>query len=269
MNFLKRELAPLTEDAWQEIDDQAATILKGNLSGRKVVDFSGPKGLDFSAVNLGRLKDGKSTPVEGVSCGIRQVQPLTEIRVPFSLDIWELDNVNRNCADPDLDAVDDAARKVALFEETAIYHGFDEGCIMGMSSVSPHKAVKLSGSNPSNMTAAVEDAIVAVEKSGIGGPYSLVLGSDAYKMMMAGDEKGYPLHKRVGDLVSGGVYWSPAVSCGILMSQRGGDFELTVGQDLSIGYHNATTKRVDLFFTESFTFRVLEPAACVSLQWKK
>lgn len=269
MNFLKRELAPLTEKSWEEIDAAAARILRGNLSGRKVVDFSGPEGLEYSAVNLGRLKTGLKTPIDGVECGIRQVQPLSEIRVPFSLDTWEMDNTERGAADAELDAVEEAARKAALFEESAVYQGFDAGCILGMNKASPHKTVSLSANSASAMTAVVEDAVVELEKAGIGGPYSLVLGTEAYRMLMAGDDKGYPLHKRVDDILGGDVCWSPGLACGMLVSQRGGDFELTVGQDFSIGYHNSTTKRVDLFLTESFTFRILEPAACLPLQWKK
>lgn len=269
MNLLKRELAPLTDKAWEEIEDAAVRILRGNLSARKVVDFSGPHGLECSAVNLGRLKSGLATPVNGVECGVRQVQPLTEVRIPFSLDIWELDNIERGSADPDLGAVEDAASKAALFEEKAVYHGYDAGCIRGVVDASPHKKASLSASSASAMTASVEDAIVAIEKCGIGGPYALVLGTEAYRMLMAGDDKGYPLHKRVEDLVGGGVYWTPAVDSALVLSRRGGDFELTVGQDLSIGFHNSTTKRVDLYITESFTFRILEPAACLPLAWKK
>ncbi|MFO7820754.1 MAG: family 1 encapsulin nanocompartment shell protein [Lentisphaeria bacterium] len=268
MNFLKRDLAPLTDGAWAEIDGEAMQVLKGNLSGRRVVDVAGPSGMELAAVNLGRLKTGKASPVEGVEWGVRQVQPLTEIRVPFSLNIWEMDNLERGCADVDLDAVDDAARKVAIFEETALYQGFDQGCVQGILDVSPHKEIALHKTNAGKITAAVEKAIVTVEKSGIGGPYALVLGTQAYEMLMAGDECGYPLNKRIEGLVSGGIHWSPAVSCGVLVSKRGGDFELTLGQDLAIGYHASTTKRVDLYLTESFTFRALEPAAAVGFKWQ-
>jgi len=51
-----------------------------------------------------------------------------------------------------------------------------------------------------------------------------------------------------------------------VLSRRGGDFELTVGQDLAIGYKQHDAKDVDLYYTESFTFRVLEPAAAVELR---
>jgi len=40
----------------------------------------------------------------------------------------------------------------------------------------------------------------------------------------------------------------------------------TGSQDLAIGYKTHDTHDVELYFTESFTFRVLEPAAAVALK---
>jgi len=39
-----------------------------------------------------------------------------------------------------------------------------------------------------------------------------------------------------------------------------------VGQDLTIGYKLHNAREVELYFTESFAFRVLEPAAAVELK---
>ena len=49
-------------------------------------------------------------------------------------------------------------------------------------------------------------------------------------------------------------------------SARGGDFQLSVGQDLSIGYAGSDKETVFLYLTESFAFRVLERAAAVYLK---
>jgi uncharacterized linocin/CFP29 family protein len=50
-----------------------------------------------------------------------------------------------------------------------------------------------------------------------------------------------------------------------VFSQRGGDAELTLGRDMSIGYHSHDERTVRLYFTESFTFRVVGPEAVVGL----
>ena len=44
MNDLLRELAPISDDAWKAIDDEARQTLMVELAGRKLVDFVGPRG---------------------------------------------------------------------------------------------------------------------------------------------------------------------------------------------------------------------------------
>jgi uncharacterized linocin/CFP29 family protein len=52
------------------------------------------------------------------------------------------------------------------------------------------------------------------------------------------------------------------------MSLRGGDFELTIGRDVSIGYRSHTDSAVRLYLIESMAFRVLTPEAAVALAHK-
>jgi uncharacterized linocin/CFP29 family protein len=61
------------------------------------------------------------------------------------------------------------------------------------------------------------------------------------------------------------VVWAPAVDGAVVLSQRGGDFELTVGQDFSIGYRSSDATTVDLYLEESVSFRINTPAAAVHL----
>ena len=171
----------------------------------------------------------------------------------------------RGTKNPDLDALKVAARKAAIFEETAIYKGFGGAGILGMLDASSHPPVPLS-SDRNGFTESVELALLAIQKAEIGGPFALVLGTEPYKWLMAGDPNAYPLRKRIQALVLGGIYWSPALEGGAVISRRGGDFEMTVGQDLAIGYKLHDAKEVELYFAESFTFRVLEPAAAVELK---
>ena len=110
--------------------------------------------------------------------------------------------------------------------------------------------------------------MLAIQKSGIEGPYALVLGTALYAVLPVGDSKAYPLRKRIERTATGGVFWSPALQGGMILSRRGGDFEMTVGQDLSVGYQSHDKESVDLYLTESFTFRVLEPSAAVELTVK-
>ena len=118
---------------------------------------------------------------------------------------------------------------------------------------------------PGRFTEAVEQALLTLQEAEIGGPYALVLGTEPFKWLMIGEPGAYPLRKRIQALATGGIHWSPALEGGAVLSRRGGDFELTVGQDLAIGYKGHDDREVALYFTESFTFRVLEPAAAAAL----
>ena len=264
-DLLRRDMAPIVDEAWKEIELQSSRILKGNLSGRKLVDFSGPHGWQFAAVNLGRLDVPSETAPDGVAWGLHMVLPLVEVRVPFTLGIWELDDIQRGAKNPDLDALKVAARQVAIFEETALYRGFGAAGIQGLLEASSHAPIPLSPDRNS-FTESVELALLAIQEAEISGPYALVLGTEPYKWLMAGDPNAYPLRDRIKAMVSGGIHWSPVLEGGAVLSRRGGDFEMTVGQDLTIGYKLHNAREVELYFTESFAFRVLEPAAAVELK---
>ncbi len=265
-DLLKRNMAPLGSQAWNEIDEQARKTLRGNLSARKLVDFEGPSGWTLAAVNLGRVSlDLADKPVQGVRWGLRQAQPLLEARVDFTLSMEELEHLERGVRNPDLAPLETACRQMARFEETAIYHGIEGAGINGIIPSSPHPAIDFPPL-PDGFMEGVESAILNLQQEGIGGPYHLVLGTQAYQLLQQGDQRGYPLNQRVSGLLGGSIAWSPAIEGGLLLSGRGGDFHLTVGQDLSIGYKSDQREMVHLFITESFTFQVLEPAAAVVLK---
>lgn len=265
-DFLKRACAPITDQAWKLIDAEAARILKGNLSARALVDFSGPHGLTAAAVNLGSVKAVAAEPVNGVRWGLRQVLPLVEVRVPFSLSGADLEDIARGAVAPDLSEVVAAAQRSALFEERAIYYGLPDAGYAGALSASTHKQLALPKDASSYLTT-FETAVHALQQRGLAGPYHLVLGRKPYQTLSIGDGQGYPLIKRVEGLLHGGsIRWSPALEGGALLCGRGGDYALTVGQDYAIGFEGCAGDRLSFFLIASFAFRVIEPAAALELK---
>jgi uncharacterized linocin/CFP29 family protein len=264
--LLKRQLAPITTEAWEQIDEEARRVLKLHLAGRKLVDLVGPLGWQFGAVNTGRLKHIKAAPVEHVGHAIRDVRPLVELRSPIELPILELDYASRGADDLDLDPVIRTAERVARAEDTAIFHGFEPGHITGIIQASPHTPIDVNASL--EWPRAVSAAKEVLRLAGVNGPYALALGPEAYTEVTADSDDGYPLRDRIEEsLADGSLVWAPAVKGGaVLLSTRGGDYELTVGQDLSIGYTAHDREKVDLYLTESFTFRVLEDKAAIFLR---
>jgi uncharacterized linocin/CFP29 family protein len=263
MDILKRELAPITEGAWNLIEAEARRTLQADLSARKLVEVDAPRGFDFAAVNLGRLTVPKKQPDDGVRVGVRQVQPLVEARAQFRLDLWELDNAERGAADVDLRAVSTAARALARFEEQAVYRGFGPGSIKGLAEASSHEPVRLGG-DPQSYLEAVARGILTLRNANVGGPFALALGPEPYRLV-EGECSSYPLIKRLAAVLQGPVVYAPFIDGGFLLSTRGGDFQLVLGQDMSVGYEAHDTRTARLYLGESFTFRVLEPAAVVPL----
>jgi uncharacterized linocin/CFP29 family protein len=263
MDLLKRELAPILPAAWSAVDGEAARVLKLNLAGRKVVDFRGPKGWKKAAVNTGRLT---VLPDAGghATIGIREVQRLIEVRVPIKLPIMELDSVARGATNPDLAPVVKAAEKVAHLEDSAIFNGLAAAEITGLLPASPHPPVSIA-KDIALLPRAVVAATEALRKAGISGPHALVLGAELYDQVYVCSVEGHPLTRQIAPLLVEKIVRATAFDGGAVVSLRGGDYELTVGQDLSVGYAHHEKHEVELYLTESFTFRVLEPAAAVRL----
>ena len=263
-DLLKRDLAPITPDALAAVDAEAARVLKLNLAGRRLVDFKGPHGWQLAAVNTGRL-DPCAGAGPDVQLGIRRAQPLVEMRVAMKISLTELDAVARGANDPDLNPVVEAAEKAAQAEDSAIFNGLAAAGIKGIIPASPHAPHKLPA-DVRELPGAILAARETLRQAGVSGPYALALAAPIYAQVLAAAEDGYPLAKRLTQQVlDGPLVRAPAIDGGVLLSLRGGDYELHVGQDLSVGYAAHDRQIVELYLTESFTFRTLEPAAAVAL----
>ena len=263
MNNLHRELAPISDAAWEQIEEEAARTLKRHLAARRVVDVVGPKGVDFPAIGTGHLVT-VAPPGEGIAAAQRAVQPLVELRVPFELSRQAIDDVERGALDSDWDPLKAAARVLAFAEDRAVFDGYAAAGIGGIRPGSSNRALTL----PTNVAAysgAVAQAVSQLRLAGVEGPYALVLGTDAYTLATGGSDEGYPEIHHLERVVDGGIIWAPAIEGGAVLTTRGGDFELAVGQDISIGYAGHTATTVELYFQETFTFRLLTAEAAVAL----
>ena len=265
MNHLLRDLAPISDAAWAQIDEEATRTLTQFLAARRLVDFEGPLGWTHSAVDLGRIVPAEAPAVPGVEVARRRVQPLVELRARFALDRSELDAIARGAADPDLQPVIDAARVAALAEDRIVFHGDPADGTTGIIAASPHPTVPVDDDfarYPDHAAAAA----AALRGAGIGGPFAIALGTGAYGgVMVATEQGGYPVVELLRQILGGPAVWAPAIDGAVVLSQRGGDFRLTVGQDLSVGFRSASDDAVELYIQESIAFRVITPEAAVQL----
>ncbi|MFD9598310.1 family 1 encapsulin nanocompartment shell protein [Kitasatospora sp. NPDC059973] len=263
MSNLHRDLAPVSAAAWEEIEEEARQTFKLHIAGRRVVDLSGPEGTTLAAVGTGHLT-GITPPADGVLAHARDSQPVVELRVPFTVSRVAVDDVERGSRDSDWQPVKDAARTIALAEDRAVFEGYRAAAIEGIRAGASNPAIQLPA-DVREYPNAVARALSALRLAGVGGPYALLLGADAFTAVSETSDHGYPVAAHIARLLDGEIIWAPAIEGAFLLSARGGDFELVLGQDISVGYLSHTADSVDLYLQESLTFRLYTAEAAVAL----
>jgi uncharacterized linocin/CFP29 family protein len=263
MNNLHRELAPISDAAWAEIEEETTRTLKRYLAGRRVVDVRGPGGVGVSAVGTGHLNK-IDAPDDGILARQREVKALVEIRVPFELDRQQIDDVERGAEDSDWQPAKDAAQKIACAEDRVIFEGYAAAGIGGIRQGTSNPIMTLPA-DVRQYPDAIAQALSQLRLVGVNGPYSVLLGADAYTALAETSDHGYPVLEHVKKLVKDEIIWAPAIAGAFVLTTRGGDFALHIGQDVSIGYLSHTESIVRLYLQETLTFLLLTTEAAVAL----
>jgi uncharacterized linocin/CFP29 family protein len=263
MNNLHRELAPVSDGAWDQLAEEATRTLKRYLAGRRVVDMPTPGGSVLAAVGTGHLHQ-IAPPSDGILASLRESKPLVQLRVPFELTRDAIDDVERGANDSDWQPVKEAAKKIAFAEDNAIFGGYPDAGIIGIRQGTSNPVMTLPTA-ARDYPDAIAQALSQLRLVGVNGPYKVLLGADAYTLLAETRDHGYPVLEHVKRLVEGDIIWAPAIAGAFVMTARGGDFELTLGQDTSIGYLSHTESVVRLYLQETFTFRYLTSEAAVAL----
>jgi uncharacterized linocin/CFP29 family protein len=264
MNNLHRELAPISDSAWAQIEEEAARTLKRYLAGRRVVDVKDPGGATLSAVGTGHLHS-IDAPGEGIIARRRDVKPLVELRVLFQLNRHQIDDVERGANDADWQPLKDAAKRIAFAEDRAIFEGYAAGAIEGIRRGTSNPIETLP-TDVVNYPDVIAHALSQLRLVGVNGPYSVVLGTDAYTTLSEASDHGYPVIQHIQRLVTEEIIWAPAIAGAFILTTRGGDFELHLGQDISIGYLSHSEANVSLYLQETLTFLLLTTEAAVALK---
>ena len=265
-----RHLAPVSARAWSEIDSEATRTLELTLGARRLVDWSGPHGADLSAVATGRLAPGPAGCTHEHSSAIyrRLSIPVVELRAELSVARVELEAIDRGARDADLSAVVDAAKSIACAEDSLVFNGCPDVDIRGMAQASPHPSVQLT-EDYTAYPSSVAEAVGVLQAAGIGGPYGIAVGPRCYTGIIETTELGcYPVLRHIETLLGGGpIVRSEAVDGAVVMSRRGGDFEIVSGNDLAISYVSHDSDNVILRLDESLAFVDATPDAAVALRY--
>src|SRR3984885_6421371 len=263
MNNLHRELAPISDSAWAQIEEETSRTLKRYLAGRRVVDLKGPAGTSLSAVGTGHLRT-ITPPAKGIVTRQREVKTLVELRVPFELDRQAIDDVERGANDSDWQPAKDAARQIAFAEDAAIFEGYAAAGIGGIREGTSNPIMTLPG-DVREYPDAISQSLSQLRLVGVNGPYSVLLGAAPSTALAETSDYGSPVLEHIKRLVKDEIIWAPAIAGAFVLTTRGGDFDLHIGQDVSIGYLSHTDAAVRLYLQETFTFLLLTTEAAVAL----
>jgi len=262
MNNLHRELAPISDAAWAQIEEETSRTIKRYLAGRRVADLHGPAGSALSAVGTGH-RGTITSPGDSIVAQQREAKGLIELRVPFELERQMIDDVERGANDSDWQPAKDAARKLAFAEDRAIFEGYAAGGIIGVrqGTSNPQKSLP---ADVRKYLEAFAQALSQLRLVGVNGPYAILLGAEAYTELAETSDYGHPVLEHVKRLVEGKIIWAPAIDGAFVVTTRGGDLDLHIGQDVSIGYSNHSDTHVRLYLQETFTFLYLTSESAVA-----
>jgi uncharacterized linocin/CFP29 family protein len=258
----RRGAAPISERVWKEIDTAVRKAAVHVLAGRRVSDFDGPKGWDYVASRLGTLRPAHSSRSAGSArLSVPEVALLTEIRADFSLPWAAVETFERGGPALDTAAAETAARDVAEAEDQLVFFGNGEQRGILTSKDSPQLMLG-DWSIPGRAVADLMAAIDTLDRSGIAGPYAAVLDTkhfnDFWKAQASGC--GYPASEQIKERIDD-VHRAVVLTGGAVFSLRGGDFVITVGGDLTVGYRWHDVEALHLFCLETVAAQLLTPEA--------
>ena len=264
MNNLHRELAPISEAAWAP--DRRGGNAHPEALPRRCAASSMCRGraappFPPSAPATCRLSRRRGT---GIIARQRAVQALIELRVPFELDRQAIDDVERGANDSDWQPAKDAARRIAFAEDRAIFDGYAAAGIAGIRQGTSNPVMAL----PGDVRAYPEVDRPGAEPAAPGRRQRTLFGAARRRRLhplAETSDQGYPVLQHIKRLVDGEIVWAPAIAGAFVLTTRGGDFDLHIGQDTSIGYLSHTDDAVTLYLQETFTFLLLTTEAAVAL----
>ena len=185
--------------------------------------------------------------------------------MPFTLSREQIDDVERGAQDADWQPVKDAAKKIAFAEDRAVFEGYAAAASPGSARQSPTTRSRCRRTREL-MPEAITQAVSELRLAGVDGPYSVLLAADEYTKVSETTEHGYPIREHIKRLIDGDIIWAPAIDGAFVLTTRGGDFELQIGQDLVDRLPRPRRDSVQLYFQESLTFLVYTAEASVALQ---
>jgi uncharacterized linocin/CFP29 family protein len=265
MDILRRDQAPLSDRVWKELEEAAARAARHVLTGRRVATFDGPRGWNFFAAPLGTMTACRTGDGTAAVC-VPDLALLAEIRAEFDLSWPAIEAFERGGPTLETGPAEVAAREVALAEDRVALHGDPVGAGFLAAKDSPRLALR-EWSAPEHVLEDLIQAVETLDRLGVPGPYEAILAPPRYyAYLRAAEHGGYPTARHLREVLAGVHRCAVMADGGALFATRGGDFVLSVGGDLSLGYRSHDREAVHLFCVETVAPQTLNPQAVCILE---
>src|SRR5262249_8710369 len=229
------------------------------MTARRIATFDGPRGWNYIATPLGTMK-ACATREEKASVCVPEVALLAQIRADFSLPWSAVEAFDRGGPALDTTTAEEAAREGGLSEDRLAYSGDPVGTGFLEDPRSPRTRLG-DWSDPARVVQDLVRAVETPDQAAVPGPYEAVLSPDRYYAYLAAANRGYPVPRHTKAILAD-VHRSLVMRAGgALFSMRGGDFILTVGGDLAVGYRSHDREALHLFCVETLGPQTLDPGA--------
>jgi uncharacterized linocin/CFP29 family protein len=263
MDILRRESARLSDRVWTQLEEAVGRAARHVMTARRVAIFDGPRGWDYFAAPLGTMTTCRTSDGKAGVC-VPDLALLAEIRAEFAVSWTTIDAFERGSPSLDTGTAEAAAREVALAEDRVALFGDPMGAGFLSSKDSPRVTLRDWG-NAEHVLGDLLRAVETLDKLGVPGPYEALLAPGRYyAYLRASEEGGYPTARHLKEALAAVRRCAVMTDGGALFATRGGDFVLTVGGDLAIGYRSHDRDAVHLFCVETVAPQTLNPqAACL------
>lgn len=260
LDYLRRSYAPLSDLVWKALDEAVVQSARHAMTARRIATFDGPHGFEHLGARIGTMRPCAMPETKAAVC-VPDVVILAELRADFSLPWSAIEVFDRGAPALDTSAAEAAAREVSLAEDVLLFYGEPTGTGFLASRRSP----RVSAGNWSERGRLLADVLKAVEmldNAGIPGPYEAVLRPEHYyAYLRAVDDGGYPASRHL-ERVLRAVHRSAVIrEVGAVFATRGGDFVVTVGGDLAVGYRQHDRDAINLACIETVAAQTLTPEA--------
>jgi len=261
MEVLNQSNIPFGTAVWNTIESEISSYLTKRLTLRSVVDFKSEYTFETDAIPTKNVASIASQ--DGLEVFTREPIKMMEIKKSFTIPTSVIEDIKRDKPDFDTKVMMEAANSFAKVENETILSGQSaaniEGILSGVENTLEAKEGK-------DILKAVAKSLGIFNANFVDGTFKLVISSATMATLYTESFDGMSLKSKLDEILGAGaivINQDIGDDKALVISQRGGDFELYSGMDVSLGFEKETSEGVELFLMQTFAFRSIAPEAAV------